>query len=233
MDGKQSEGSPENGRASTGVSGLDEVLMGGFSPNRLYLVEGSPGTGKTTLALQFILEGQRRGETGLYVTLSESEEELRAVADSHGWSLEGLSLSELVPEGGIDPEQEQSVLHPSEVELGETTRRILAEVERAQPRRIVLDSLSELRLLAQDALRYRRQILRLKHLFVGLQCTVLLLDDRMPEWNDLQLHTLVHGVITLEQIAVEFGAERRRLRVVKMRGTKFRGGYHDFIIQRA
>lgn len=230
MDSQQSEGSPENGRASTGISGLDEVLIGGFSPNRLYLVEGSPGTGKTTLALQFLLEGRRRGEAGLYVTLSENEEELGAVAASHGWSLEGLSIFELVPEGGIDPEQEQSVLHPSEVELGETTRRILAEVERTQPRRIVLDSVSELRLLAQDALRYRRQILRLKHLFVGLKCTVLLLDDRAAEWSDLQLHTLVHGVIALEQIAVEFGAERRRLHVVKMRGTKFRGGYHDFII---
>jgi circadian clock protein KaiC len=230
MDDKQSEGSAEKGRVLTGVSGLDDVLLGGLTPNRLYLVEGAPGTGKTTLALQFLLEGERRGEAGLYVTLSESEEELREVATSHGWSLEGVSLFELVPEGGIDPEQEQSVLHPSEVELGETTRRILAEVERAQPRRIVLDSLSELRLLAQNALRYRRQILGLKHLFAGRNCTVLLLDDRTAEWSDLQLHTLVHGVITLEQIAVDFGAERRRLRVVKMRGTKFRGGYHDFVI---
>jgi circadian clock protein KaiC len=158
MDGKQSEGSPENGRASTGVSGLDEVLMGGFSPNRLYLVEGSPGTGKTTLALQFILEGQRRGETGLYVTLSESEEELRAVADSHGWSLEGLSLFQLVPEGGIDPEQEQSVLHPSEIELGETTRRILAELERAQPRRISSTASRSYSFSRRTHLRYRRQI---------------------------------------------------------------------------
>jgi len=217
-------------RIRTGIAGLDDILGGGLTRNRLYLIEGTPGTGKTTLALQFLLEGARRGETGLYITLSETEEELHAVAASHNWSLDALSIFELIAEEGLDPEREQSLLHPSEIELGETIRDIRDRVERTQPARIVFDSLSEMRLLAQSPLRYRRQILALKHFFGNLQCTVLLLDDRTGEPRDLQLHSIAHGVVTLEQLAIGFGAERRRLRVVKMRATKFRGGYHDFIL---
>jgi len=218
------------GRASTGVAGLDDVLGGGLSRNRLYLLEGTPGTGKTTLALQFLLEGARQGERGLYVTLSETEEELHDVAASHGWSLEALTIFELITEDALDPERGQSLLHPSEVELEETTRGVFEQMERIKPARLVFDSLSEMRLLAQSPLRYRRQILALKHFFRNRQCTVLMLDDRTGEAKDLQLHSIAHGVITLEQSAMKFGTERRTLRVVKMRGTKFRGGYHDFVL---
>lgn len=214
-------------RASTGVAGLDQILGGGLTRDRVYLVEGTPGTGKTTLSLQFLLEGARQGEAGLYITLSETAEELRAVAQTHGWSLDAISLFELVSETGLDPDSEQSVLHPSELELGETTREVMARVEALRPTRVVFDSLSELRLLAQNPLRYRRQILALKQFFASRQCTVLMLDDRTADPTDLQLHSIAHGVITLEQAPREFGSERRRLRVVKMRGVKFRGGYHD------
>lgn len=217
-------------RASTGVPGLDEILCGGLTPQRLYLVEGTPGTGKTTLALQFLLQGDRVGESGLYVTLSETAHELRAVAASHGWSLDKLTIFELVNEIGLDPDSEQSVLHPSEIELGETTRGVMQKVEEVRPVRLVFDSLSELRLLAQNPLRYRRQILALKHFFASRHCTVLLLDDRTSEPGDLQLHSIAHGVISLEQMPRDFGSERRRMRVVKMRGVKFRGGYHDFVL---
>lgn len=219
-------------RASTGVPGLDEVLFGGLTPQRLYLVEGTPGTGKTTLALQFLIEGIRKGEPGLYVTLSETAEELRAVANSHGWSLDDLTLFELVNEAGLDPDSEQSILHPSEVELGETTRGVMNKVEEVRPARLVFDSLSEMRLLAQNPLRYRRQVLALKHFFANAKCTVLLLDDRTSEPGDLQLHSISHGVILLEQQPRDFGSERRRLRVVKMRGIKYRGGYHDILLDR-
>ncbi len=215
-------------RASMGVAGLDDILGGGLTPSRIYLLEGTPGTGKTTLALQFLLKGRELGEDGLYITLSETEFELRAVAASHGWSLEGLSIHELVTEAGLDPDVEQSILHPSDVELGETTRAIMARVEAEKPRRVVFDSLSEMRLLAQNPLRYRRQILALKHFFGNRACTVLLLDDQTSSGNDLQLHSIAHGVIALEQTAQDFGTQRRRLRIVKMRGIKFRGGYHDF-----
>ena len=215
-------------RTPVGVAGLDDILGGGLTPSRIYLLEGTPGTGKTTLALQFLLKGRELGEEGLYITLSETEIELRAVAASHGWSLDGLSIHELVNEAGLDPEAEQSILHPSDVELGETTRAIMARVESERPVRVVFDSLSEMRLLAQNPLRYRRQILALKHFFSNRACTVLLLDDQTASGNDLQLHSIAHGVITLEQAAQEFGSQRRRLRVVKMRGIKFRGGYHDF-----
>jgi circadian clock protein KaiC len=219
-------------RAPTGIDGLDNILGGGLTRSRVYLVEGSPGTGKTTLSLQFLLEGLRRGEAGLYITLSETKVELQAVAASHGWSLEGLSLYELVNEIGLDPDSEQSILHPSEVELGETTREVMKQVNELRPARVIFDSLSEMRLLAQNPLRYRRQILALKQFFASLDCTVLMLDDRTSDPNDLQLHSIAHGVISLEQNPRDFGAERRRIRVVKMRGLKFRSGYHDFILDR-
>ncbi|MBI0535745.1 circadian clock protein KaiC [Roseomonas sp. KE2513] len=217
-------------RASTGIAGLDDILGGGLTRDRLYLVEGTPGTGKTTLSLQFLLEGAAKGEAGLYITLSETAEELRAVAEAHGWSLDGLSLFELAGDLGLDPESEQTVLHPSEVELGETTREVMQRVEDLHPTRVVFDSLSEMRLLAQSPLRYRRQILALKGFFSSRRCTVLMLDDRTADPTDLQLHSIAHGVISLEQVPRNYGAERRRLRVAKMRGIKFRGGFHDFVL---
>ena len=216
---------------STGVSGLDDVLGGGLTPGRVYLLEGTPGTGKTTLALQFLLEGVRRGERGLYVTLSESEEELRASASSHGWSLDTIEVYELVNELGLDPDSEQSVLHAYDLELGEIVREVIDRVDELEPRRVVFDSLSELRLLAQSPLRYRRQILALKQFVTKRRCTVLMLDDRTAEPGDQQLHSIAHGVVTLEQVPREFGSERRRLRVQKMRGIKFRGGYHDYVLE--
>jgi len=218
------------GRISTGVPGLDEVLCGGLTPDRLYLLEGTPGTGKTTLSLQYLLDGAARGERGLYVTLSETEDELRSAAASHGWSLDGIEIYELVNELGLDPDSEQSILHPSEIELGETVKDVIARVDDLKPARLVFDSLSELRLLAQNPLRYRRQILALKQFFAKRACTVLMLDDRTSEAGDVQLHSIAHGVISLEQSPREFGSERRRLRIIKMRGIKFRGGYHDFVL---
>ncbi len=217
---------------STGIAGLDHILGGGIVRDRLYLVEGVPGSGKTTLALQFLLEGAARGEATLYVTLSESSEELTAVATSHGWSLDGINIRELSPSAeALGPDDQYTMFHPSEVELGETTRNILNEFERIQPARIVFDSLSELRLLSGNALRYRRQILALKQFFSGKNCTVLLLDDMTSTDHDLQVQSIAHGVISLEQMNPDYGSERRRLRVVKYRGVKFRGGYHDYIIQ--
>ncbi|ACC75037.1 ATPase domain-containing protein [Paraburkholderia phymatum] len=218
----------EPGRISTGVAGLDDVLNGGLIPNRIYLVEGVPGAGKTTLGLHFLLDGIRRGESGLYITLSETAVELAAVARSHHWSLEGLSIHELVSEDGLAADAGQSVLHPSEVELGETVDEVRRKVLDLNPRRIVFDSLSELRLLAQDALKYRRQVLALKQFFSTRGCTVWLLDDKTSQLGDLQLHSITHGVIELDQRVQEYGAEQRRLRVVKMRGIKFVGGHHDF-----
>lgn len=220
-------------RAATAIEGLDDVLDGGLTPNRMYLVEGVPGSGKTTLALQFLIEGARRGESVLYVTLSETEEELRAVAASHGWVLDGFAIRELVPgEESLRPDEQYTMFHPSEVELGETTRAVLADVERLKPARLVFDSLSELRLLAGNPLRYRRQILALKHFFSGRNCTVLLLDDLTSANHDLQVQSIAHGVVRLEQLYPEYGAERRRLIVLKYRGVRFRGGYHDYVIQR-
>ena len=217
-------------RVSTGIDGLDDVLLGGVQPRRVYLIEGTPGTGKTTLALSFLLAGVAAGESALYVTLSENKLELEATAAVHGWSLAGMDVFELVDQAGLNPEEEQTVLHPSELELGETTRSVLTRIRETQPDRIVFDSLSELRLLAQSAMRYRRQVLALKQFFTQTGCTVMLLDDRTVDSSDMQLHSIVHGVITLEQLALDYGAERRRLRIVKLRGSKYRGGYHDFSI---
>ncbi len=218
-------------RISTGVADLDHILGGGLTKARSYLLEGTPGSGKTTIALQFLLEGAHVGERGLYITLSETAEELREVARSHNWSLDEIELFELVSEDGLDPESEQSILEPSEVELGETIEGVIECVDRLRPSRVVFDSLSEMRLLAQNSLRYRRQILALKQFFSTRQCTVLMLDDRSSDPGDLQLHSIAHGVITLEQAAQDYGSERRRLRVIKMRGVKYRGGFHDFVIE--
>ena len=212
-------------RASTGSVGLDDILGGGFDPDRVYLIEGRPGTGKTTLALQFLLQGVRRGERCLYITLSESKRELRAVAARHGWTTEGIDIFELVPpEASLDPDQELTLFHPAEMELSETTKHILDRVLEVIPSRVVFDSLSEMRLLAQSSLRYRRQILALKNFFANRQCTVVLLDDLSSHEGDLQLQSIAHGVISLEQLSLEYGAERRRLRVVKMRGMTFPPG---------
>lgn len=218
----------ETERVVTGIAGLDDILGGGLTRDRIYLVEGTPGSGKTTLALQFLLKGRDLGESGLYITLSETEIELRAAAATHGWDLDGLSIFELVSEEGLNPDSEQSVLHPSDVELGETTRGVMKSVEALKPMRVVFDSLSEMRLLSQNSLRYRRQILALKHFFTTRNCTVVLLDDQTAEDGDLQLHSIAHGVISLQRTPQDYGAQRRRLEVIKMRGIKYRGGYHDF-----
>jgi len=218
-------------RSGTGIAGLDDILNGGLIPNRLYLVDGNPGAGKTTLSLQFLLEGVRLRETCLYITLSETKEELIAGAESHGWKLDGIEIIELLAEEkDLDGDSQVTMYHPSEVELNETTRKVLEAVQRTNPRRVVFDSLSEMRLLAQNSLRYRRQILALKHFFIGRNCTVLLLDDRTSEGTDLQLQSIAHGVISLEQLAPNYGGARRRLRIMKFRGTDYRDGYHDFTI---
>jgi circadian clock protein KaiC len=219
-------------KARTGVEGLDDILIGGLSPGHVYLLEGSPGTGKTTIALRFLLEGAKVGERGLYITLSETEQELRDGAASHGWDLGGgIRVFELIPpENLLDEEHQQSLLYSSDLELGETTKAIFEAIEQAQPTRIVLDSLSEIRLLAQSSLRYRRQILAMKHYFAKQGATVLMLDDLTTDTNDKTVHSLAHGVVRLEELSPNYGAERRRLRVVKYRGQSFRGGYHDLII---
>ena len=217
--------------SATGIEGMDDILCGGLTPYRLYLIEGVPGSGKTTLAMQYLLEGARVGEKVLYVTLSETEEELRAMAFSHGWNLENVEIRELVPpEESLQPAEQYTMFHPAEVELSETTRTILSDVERLKPTRLVFDSLSELRLLAGDPLRYRRQLLALKQFFRGRRCTVLLLDDLTSAARDLQVQSIAHGVIVLEQLTPEYGSDRRRLRIIKHRGRRFRGGYHDYII---
>src|SRR3979411_80747 len=215
--------------AKTGIWGLDNILSGGFSRGHLYLLEGAPGTGKTTVALQFLLDGARAGEKCLYITLSETERELRAGAASHGWTLgDGVEIFELLPpESLLDSEQQQSLLYSSDLELGETTKQIFEAVERARPSRVVLDSLSEIRLLAQSSLRYRRQILAIKHYFAKFGTTVMLLDDLTAELADKTVHSVAHGVLRLEELAPAYGAERRAVRVLKYRGVKFRGGYPD------
>jgi len=219
-------------RVGTGIEGFDDVLGGGFPAGRLYLVEGDPGAGKTTLAMQFLMAGARAGEPVLYVTLSETEEEMRAAARSHGWSLEGITIYELIPhEDTLRPESQYTIFHPAEIELGETIKLMLAEFERLHPRRVVIDSLSEMRLLAGEALRYRRQVLALKRFFAGRDATVLLLDDRTTADLDLQVHSIAHGVVRLEQVGQGYGTERRTLCIQKLRGARYRGGNHDFKIE--
>ena len=222
----------ELGKARTGVPGLDDILAGGLSRGHIFGPEGTPGAGKTTVAIQFLLEGMKAGERGLYITLSETEEELRKGAASHNWTLEeGIEIYELVPpESLLDDGQQQSLLYSSDLELGETTKQIFDAVERVRPRRVVLDSLSEIRLLAQSSLRYRRQILTIKHYFAKHSATVLMLDDLTAEVSDKTVHSVAHGVICLEELAPAYGAERRRMRIYKYRGQKYRGGYHDFTI---
>lgn len=217
---------------TTGVEGLDYVLRGGYAKFRSHLVEGRPGSGKTTLGLQFLMEGARAGEKCLYITLSESRRELLSVASRHGWDLNGVEILELVPpELSLDPSQLQTLLHSSDLELGETVHSALAAIERLKPDRVVFDSLSEIRLLSQGSLRYRRQVLALKSFFLLNNVTVLLLDDLTAEQDDLNLHSISHGVIRIEQLSPVYGGERRRLRVIKMRGVEIRGGYHDFVIR--
>jgi circadian clock protein KaiC len=212
--------------------GLDEILGGGLDADRVYLVEGQPGTGKTTLALQFLLEGARLGETTLYLSLSETEQEIQVVAHRHGWSLDGVTVVELSTlDASLDPDHELTVFQPSTVELSETTKGITERIEALNPVRVVVDSLSEMRVLAQSPFALPAPDLALKHFFTGRRCTVLLLDDLSSQAGDIHLHGIAHGVVLLEQNPVDFGAERRRLRVIKMRGIPFKGGYHDFTIQ--
>ncbi len=216
----------------TGIAGLDKILRGGLPENRLYLLLGNPGVGKTTIALQYLLEGARRGETGLYIALSETRDEILSVARSHGWGIDGLSIFELSAlERQLAQEEQNTVFHPAEIELNKTTQMLLKRIEEVKPKRLVLDSLSELRLLSDSALRYRRQMLSFKQFFAGQQMTVLLLDDHSADGGDLHVQSIAHGVITLEQVVSDYGSERRRIRVNKMRGLNFAGGYHDAMIE--
>src|SRR5260370_11876750 len=223
---------PTGGKAKTGIGGLDDIVSGGFSRGHVFLVEGAPGTGKTTIALQFLMEGAQAGEKCLYISLCETERELRDGAASHGWDLDDRTeIFELLPpESLLDSEQQQSLLYSSDLELGETTKQIFEAVERARPSRVVLDSLSEIRLLAQSSLRYRRQILAIKHYFAKFSTTVMLLDDLTTELADKTVHSVAHGVLRLEELAPAYGAERRRAPIIQYRGVKFRGGHHDATI---
>jgi circadian clock protein KaiC len=218
-------------RVSSGCAGLDNILNGGFPSGRIYLVEGDPGAGKTTLALQFMREGVRRGERALYITLSESRADLSHAAQSHGHSIENIEIVELLPnEGDLLPEQQYTVFHPAEVELNDRMQRIVKEIQRVRPDRLVIDALSELRMLAKDPLRYRRQILSLKDFMAEQTCTVLLLDDRSSRDPDLQLHSVVHGVVSMDKVPRDYGKTRRQIEIVKLRGTAYREGFHDYSI---
>lgn len=223
----------EQEKAKTGISGLDEILAGGLSRGNVFLLEGSPGAGKTTISMQFLMAGAKQGESCLYITLSETEAELRHSAASHGWEFPPeITVFELLPpESLLSGDQQQSLLYSSDLELDEATKQIFAAVDKVKPKRIVLDSLSEIRLLAQSSLRYRRQILAIKHQFARLGATVLLLDDLTAESTDKTVHSVAHGVILLEELAPDFGSERRRVRIMKYRGNKYRGGFHDFTIE--
>lgn len=218
---------------STGVEGLDEILRGGLPANRLYLLKGDPGVGKTTLALQFLLEGARRGEKCLYITLSETSDEIATVARSHGWTLDGIAIFELSAlEHQLAQESQNTVFHPSEIELTRTTDILLDRIEAEKPRRLVIDSLSELRLLSDTALRYRRQMLSLKQFLSGRAITVILLDDHAADGGDLHVQSIAHGVLTIDQVVSDYGAERRRVKINKLRGVDFSGGFHDATIVR-
>ncbi len=219
--------------AGTGIQGLDQVLGGGLEHGRVFLLEGNPGTGKTTISLQFLLEGLKSKQRVLYITLSETREELVCSAASHGWALsDDVEIFELQPpESVLDPDEQQSILYSADLELGETTKSILEEIARAKPTLMVLDSLSEIRLLAQSSLRYRRQLLALKHIFAKRGITVLLLDDLTTDALDKTAHSIAHGVVRLEELSPNYGSERRRLKVMKYRGRSYRGGYHDFTIK--
>ena len=218
-------------RIATGIAGLDNILSGGLPAEHLYLIEGDPGTGKTTLALQFLMEGVRAGESSLYITLSESKRELLIAAESHGWNVDKVQIFELLPdENSLRPDHQYTVYHASDVELVDTTAAVLEQVEKLKPQRVVIDSLSELRMLAQDPLRYRRQILAFKQFFAGSGCTVLLLDDRTSTDRDLQLQSIAHGVLSMENLVREYGVTRRRIKILKLRGSSFREGFHDYCI---
>lgn len=238
MAGERSDEAPDDdsqararAKCGTGVAGLDAILGDGLASNHVYLIDGDPGTGKTTLGLQFLLAGVAHGERGMYVTLSESGAELHDTASSHGWSLDGVDVLELAEVQPTRADEAYTLFHPSEIELQQTVEVILAAIEEQRPVRVVIDSLSEMRLLARDPLRFRRQILSLKQFFAGRECTVLFLDDRSAPDGDMQLHSLAHGVIVLDHLSVDYGSERRRLEVKKLRGSRFRGGFHDFRIR--
>jgi circadian clock protein KaiC len=222
----------EEGRASTGITGLDDVLGGGLMPDRIYVVQGDPGVGKTTLAFQFLLEGARRGEKAFYITMSETQEEILQMVRSHGWSIDRIDLYEMSASEQLKADSQHTIFHPAEVELAETMKTLLDAVERAQPARVVFDSLSELRVLAGESHQYHRQLLSLKQFFSDFRCTVLLLDSCVSETDNVLLRSFAHGVLVLEQLAFKYGHERRRLRVLKIRGQGFRGGYHDYVISK-
>lgn len=218
--------------AKTGIEGLDLILRGGLVRECVYLIEGAPGAGKTTLSLQFLLEGVRNRESVLYITLSESRREIEATAKSHGWTLAGVTVFEFVPDEKTLAEEEQyTVFHPSDVELNRITKELLAEVERVKPQRVVFDSLAEMRLLAQSPVRYRRQILALKQALAARGCTVLLLDDSSRDHFDLQMHSIVHGVLSLNKHSPVYGMTQRRIEIAKLRGVSFSSGFHDFAIE--